>query len=118
MTEMTVETEAGHCDLCNSETGVCWAWETPSEASSVDEALENGTFWAEDPIWHVCDTCHRIILADKQDALLMRALSLIDRNKIWLSPDEQGVYGLLDIEERMGQVHRMFWKFKTSYKEL
>ena len=98
------------CDLCNSTQDVVWTWITPSIAASVEEAKANKTFWAEDPEWAVCDTCHVLILVDDQEAVFQRAM---DNQTLVAITDELTV---LRGGEHVRDVHNMFFKFKDSYR--
>lgn len=110
------------CDLCGSETGVWWGWETVNVASSPEEARENGTFWAEDSTWYLCDTCHRMALNDRQKSILDRgfrhAHSLQGEDgAIFLAVDDQGVAHKVDMEDRVRSIHAAFWEHKNGHFE-
>lgn len=103
------------CDFCGS-TGILWAWETPNEVSSHEEAKAKQTFWVEDPWWYACDTCHRMILAGKRDSILERGILRIG-NGLLVGFDEQGVGQVVDPNEHIGAVHSVFWDHKNDIYE-
>lgn len=49
------------CDLCSDLVDSCWTYTTKNVASSAEDCVAGGGFWAEDPEWAVCSTCHRIL---------------------------------------------------------
>lgn len=67
---MMTENLPGHCDLCHAVTPIgetIWVYETPSTASKEQAAHGEG-FWAEDPLWGVCGTCHeRVQRLDRRE---------------------------------------------------
>lgn len=109
--------EGERCDLCNGEENVRWVWLTPSVATSVEEATEKHLFYAEDPEWAVCDTCHELIVNDKEDTLLARAYEA-NKNLIPLGFDPvMDQWVKVDIKDHIKRVHEAFWVNKTKFWE-
>lgn len=111
------------CDLCGSDQFVHWEWETPNPASSLEEARKLDVVWFEDPIWHLCDTCHRMVLANRPHALLERGISLIEAAQkaegvAFAAVMRDGVLHRLDINKQATDVHSAFWEHKTTHRRI
>jgi len=61
------------CDLCISEVDEMWTYTTLNTVASMEEMLalpeEAPGYFAEDPEWCVCGTCHTILQQDGEIAL-------------------------------------------------
>lgn len=104
------------CDLCNGQERVSWVWLTLNEASSLKEAQEKQLFWAEDPEWAVCDTCHLMVLDGRVDDLRARALESVG-GTIGLSFDPTiEAWTKIDLFAHLCTIHSAFWAHKTTYR--
>ena len=69
--------ETLRCDLCNDRkklSGITYTYVTENEASTAAEADRDGTFWAEDPDWAVCQQCHELIEMGSLERLIAYAI--------------------------------------------
>lgn len=62
------------CDLCISESDTWWTYTTLNTVATMEEllALPKNVpgYFAEDPEWCVCGTCHTILEQDGETALI------------------------------------------------
>jgi len=79
------------CDLCSDVVDSCWTYTTKNVATSEQDCLNGGGFWAEDPEWAVCTTCHRIIQEGSGAELFEYAFRLqclkVKKNPLSNSPE-------------------------------
>ena len=115
-----MSSEFGTCDLCGRPHPF-WAWTTPNQYPSIEEAREHDVPWYQDEVWYVCNTCHDLILQEKWDALLQRALMELEQDLVvsaWLDASPNKEAAKLAGREQIRIVHQAFRSGCTTYKAL
>lgn len=94
------------CDLCG-HMNPAWLWMTPNPPTQ--EA------YFEDEGWYVCDECHQLIIEDKPDVLLQRALLNIPmiaeiafEDPMFQEAMRQGQ------RDEVTRMHGLFWQYKDN----